>query len=79
MALTPRYVPIVFAVLMSTLMVFIMSGFITILNTGFDAGLAKRWAIAFVSAWPVAFFCVMFFAGKVRALALKICGAEVKH
>lgn len=71
-----RYINVVFAFLMSAVMVFIMSGFITILNTGVEDGFLKRWGIAFISAWPVAFCCVTLFAGKIRTLAQKICKAD---
>jgi hypothetical protein len=68
-----KYAPLTFALLMSCAMVIIMSGFITAMNTGIDHTFAKRWFISFLSAWPVAFVCVLLFAGRVRKIVGHIC------
>lgn len=61
-----RYAPVLFALLMSMVMAFIMTALITLINTGFDHRFHVRWAFTFVIAWPLAFVCVLIFAGKVR-------------
>ena len=68
-----RFAPVIFALLMSCVMVFVMSGFITAVNTGIDSAFVKRWSLSFVSAWPVAFVCVLLFAGRVRKVVGRIC------
>jgi hypothetical protein len=68
-----KYAPLTFALLMSCAMVVIMSGFITAMNTGVDGTFLKRWLFAFISAWPVAFVCVLLFAGRVRKIVGRIC------
>jgi hypothetical protein len=74
MSKLPRhFAPLTFAICMSCVMVFIMSGFITALNTGFANGFIARWMVAFISAWPVAFVCVFVFAGRVRKFVGRIC------
>lgn len=68
MKIPAQYSALLYAACMSLVMVFIMSGFITMMNTGVDSTYHLRWAAAFVSAWPVAFVSILFFAGKVRRL-----------
>lgn len=64
--LPSRYAPVLFALLMSMVMAFIMTALITLINTGFDDRFHLRWLFTFVIAWPLAFVCVLIFAGKVR-------------
>lgn len=53
---------LVFGFYMSGMMSLLMSGVITFINTGIDAGFPGRWAPAFLVAWGVAFPLVTFIA-----------------
>ncbi len=68
-----KFAPLVFALLMSCVMVIIMSGFITALNTGINRAFFRRWLLAFISSWPVAFVCVFIFAGQIRKIVIRVC------
>lgn len=72
MRVAPRFAPQLFAVLMSLAMAFVMTAFITWVNTGSGDGYLGRWAHAFIMAWPVAMICVWLFAGRIRALVEKL-------
>ncbi len=39
---------------MGTIMALIMSGFFTLMNTGFDDGYFLRWFLAWIVAWVIA-------------------------
>jgi Protein of unknown function (DUF2798) len=67
-----RYAPQLFALLMSFVMAFIMTAFVTWVNTGLTEGYFARWGHAFISAWPVALICVLLFAGRIRTLVGKL-------
>ncbi|HEY9118995.1 DUF2798 domain-containing protein [Marinobacter profundi] len=63
MNLTPaRLRQLVFSCYMSGLMSLLMSGVITLANTGLDATFLDRWMPAFLVAWGVAFPLVIFIA-----------------
>ena len=49
---------------MSALVAFI----VTLINTGFDAGLFKRWLIAWCLAYPVAWFAALIWGPSARKL-----------
>jgi uncharacterized membrane protein len=72
MRIAPRYTPQVFAFFMSLVMAFIMTAFVTWVNTGLDNGYVGRWLHSFIMAWPVALLCVLIFVNPVRALVAKI-------
>lgn len=58
----------VFAFYMSCFMSLLMSGTITLINTGLTDGFFHRWGAAFLVAWAVAFPLVSFIAplaGKI--------------
>ncbi|MBC3881984.1 DUF2798 domain-containing protein [Undibacterium sp. LX40W] len=63
---------LLFAALMSMFMAFCMSGILTALNTGIDAGYFGRWSKAFLAAWICAFPLVVIFAPLARKLVAKI-------
>ncbi|WP_260523775.1 DUF2798 domain-containing protein [Marinobacter arenosus] len=59
---------------MSGIMSFLMSGVITLINTGIDAGFPNRWAAAGLVAWGVAFPLVTFIAplaGRLTDVTLR--------
>jgi len=74
MHIPSRYTPLVFAFMMSCIMVFVVSGFVTWANVGFAEGFVSRWMHAFIIGWPVAMCCILLFANKVRALTEKLTG-----
>jgi hypothetical protein len=63
-----RYAGIAFAFLMSGMLTGLMSGFITFVNTGIDAGFGGRWLQAYVLAWTVAFPLVTVLAPRVKTI-----------
>ncbi len=72
MRIPAKFAPQLFALLMSLAMAFVMTAFITWVNTGFADGYFGRWVHAFFMAWPVAMICVLLFAGRVRAIVAKL-------
>ena len=72
MSIPVRYSPQLFALFMSLIMAFIMTAFITWVNTGIDAGYTARWMHSFILAWPVAMLCILLFAHRVRTLIAKL-------
>jgi len=57
---------------MSCIMAFIMTGFVTWVNTGMDNGYAGRWMRAFLLAWPLAMSCILLFADRIRRWAARL-------
>jgi hypothetical protein len=45
---------LILALLMSSVMVFMVTLLVTYLNLGFDPGFLRQWAKAYFIAWPVA-------------------------
>ena len=72
MRIPAKFAPQLFALLMSLAMAFVMTAFITWVNTGFADGYCSRWVRALFMAWPVAMICVLLFAGWVRAIVAKL-------
>lgn len=68
-----KRLPLVNAVLMSSLMVFIMTAVITSVNTGIDNGFIGRWAKAFFVAWPIAFMIILIMGKRVQKFAASLC------
>ncbi len=55
-----------FIVIVSGCMALVMSGVMTAWATGVDSGLPRRWAGAFVVAWPLAFCTAFMVVPRVR-------------
>lgn len=68
-----RYAPIVFALIMSTLICAVTSSMIVAINTGFDAGFVERWMRSYVMAWAFAFPTVVLLAPQVRRWIESVC------
>lgn len=66
--LPARHTPIVFAVLMSCVMAFIVTCVVTAVNTGLAGDFGARWMKAFIIAWPVAGSCILLFRPRVQRL-----------
>ena len=72
MRIPAKFAPQLFALLMSLAMAFVMTAYITWVNTGLGDGYLGRWAHAFFMAWPLAMVCVLLFAGPIRTLVTKL-------
>ena len=68
-----RYAPIVFGLVMSTLICAVTSSMIVAINTGFDAGFCERWLRSYVMAWAFAFPTVVLLAPHVRRWIEGVC------
>ncbi|MHB2167039.1 DUF2798 domain-containing protein [Alsobacter sp. R-9] len=67
----------IFPILMSGVMAFLMTALVTALNVGFPPDYMKRWAIAFVVAWPcavVAAFIAIPIARRGTRAILRLAG-----
>jgi hypothetical protein len=54
-----------------------MTGVITFINTGLDAGFPAHWGRAFVIAWPIALSIVLLLLGpRVRGLSDRLCNRD---
>lgn len=63
---------LLFSIVMSALMSFLMTGWVTWLNLGFGPDYAARWMRAFVAAWPAAFSIVMLCGPAVQRFSARI-------
>lgn len=57
---------------MSLIMAFIMTAFITLINTGLADGYIGRWIHSFIYAWPLAMACIVLFANRIRGFIGKL-------
>lgn len=69
---THRFYPLCFSALMSAFMVFVMTGVLTVLNTGVDTALPWRWFKAYCLAWPIAFPLVMLAGPRIHRVLAKL-------
>jgi len=67
-----KYEFLLFSLLMSTFMTFIMSGVVSYINIGLEDDFLKIWSFAFVNAFVVAFPSVMIVVPIVRKLVAKL-------
>jgi len=58
---------------MSAILAFLMTGVVTYINTGLDAGFLLRWSRAFVIAWPIALAIVLLLGPHIRSIAEQLC------
>lgn len=63
-----RLQQVIFAFYMSGMMSLLMSGVITVINTGLAGAFLHRWLAAWVVAWVVAFPLVVFIAPMARRM-----------
>ncbi|WP_229509259.1 DUF2798 domain-containing protein [Massilia sp. CCM 8734] len=66
---------LLFSVVMSALMSFLMTGWVTWLNLGFGPDYPARWMRAFLAAWPAAFTIVMLCGPTVQ----RFCQRFIDH
>ena len=67
--LPARFYRFVFSGLMSIWLSTLMTGLVTLINTGIDPEFLLRWGRAFVIAWPIAFSLVLIRGGTVTRIA----------
>lgn len=60
---------VLFAALMSMVMVFLMTCWITWINIGWVPDFLWRWMRAFLAGWPVGFIIVLLLGPKVQRLS----------
>ncbi|MFS4581420.1 DUF2798 domain-containing protein [Phaeobacter sp. C3_T13_0] len=63
-----RFAPILFGLILSGVMSFIVTGVATLKAVGFDADALGVWMAAWSFGWPVAFVVVLVVAPAVRRL-----------
>ncbi|QEL56925.1 DUF2798 domain-containing protein [Chromobacterium paludis] len=63
---------LLFSLLMSAAMSFLMTAWVTWLNLGLTSDFLARWFHAFASAWPAAFIAVLLLAPPVQKLTLRL-------
>lgn len=68
-----RYAHVVFGLLLSGLMSFLVAGIATLRALGLVDGFAVKWLTAWLGAWSVAFPAVLVVAPVVRRLVSHIC------
>jgi hypothetical protein len=73
--LPARYAPIAFAIVLSCLMSFLVSGIATLRNAGFTDDFFSLWIHAWLPSWLFAFPTVLV----VAPLARRIVGKLVRH
>ena len=69
-----RFAPVLFGLMLSALMSFIVSGIATVRSAGFVDGLFELWIGTWLPSWLVAFPVVLF----VAPIARRIVGLIVK-
>ncbi|KEO56666.1 DUF2798 domain-containing protein [Thalassospira permensis] len=67
--LPARFYRFVFSGLMSIWLSTLMTGLVTLINTGIDPEFLLRWGRAFVIAWPIAFSLVLISGSTVTRIA----------
>lgn len=73
--LSPRYAPLLFGLLLSGLMSFIISGIATLRTLGLVSGFFGLWRSAWISSWIVAFPTVLVVAPIVRRIVARVVRA----
>jgi hypothetical protein len=68
----PQMQRFVFSFFMSLWLCFLMTGIVTLINTGIDGGYPSRWAQAFIVAWPIGFTLVMLSAGAIGKITARL-------
>lgn len=68
MRIPVRYAPLLFSVLLSSIMVAVVSAFVLVTSQGVHAGLFAQWLKSCITTWPIAFPTVAVVAPLVRRL-----------
>ncbi len=67
-----RFAPMLFGLILSGLMSFVVSGIATLRAVGMGAGFADVWVNAWLTAWLFAFPIVLFAAPLTRRLVARM-------
>ena len=74
-----RFAPVLFGLMLSALMSFIVSGIATVRNAGFVNGLFGLWISAWLPSWLIGFPVVLVVAPIARRLAGMIVKAPAAN
>lgn len=66
--ITPRFAPVIFGFVLSSLMSFVVSGIATFRTAGLIDGFAALWVGAWLPSWLIAFPVVLVVAPMARRL-----------
>ncbi|AXE29562.1 DUF2798 domain-containing protein [Chromobacterium phragmitis] len=69
---------LLFSLLMSAAMSFLMTAWVSWLNLGLRPDLLARWLHAFVSAWPAAFAAVLLLAPPIHRLTQRLLNGRAQ-
>ncbi|MFC6674173.1 DUF2798 domain-containing protein [Marinobacterium aestuariivivens] len=69
---------IVFTLMMSFVLSFTMSGWVTFLNLSFQSNFVAYWLKAFLSAWPAAAVIAFVFTPRIQRLSARIVAVAEK-
>lgn len=69
--LPKKYFHLMFSLVMGAMMVFLMTGVVTLVNVGLPADFLLRWLHAFLVAYPVAVPAIYFVAPFARRLTAR--------
>lgn len=75
MRIHPRFAPLLFAGMLSAIMVTVVSGVVLLLNQGITPDFPLRWLKSFATTWPIAFPVVMVVAPFVRRAVARLTAA----
>lgn len=71
-----RFAPVVFGLILSGLMSFIVSGVSISASVPLDGGFFGHWIAAWIPSWMIAFPTVLFVAPLTRRLVAKLVRAD---
>ena len=74
MAIPKRYSAVVFAVLLTGLMTFVISGVATVINVGLPPDFIARWARAWLPNWAIACPVLLLVRPAVQRLTERLTG-----
>jgi len=77
MKIPARYGELLFAGLLSSIMVSIVSAVVILLNQGFSPQFFARWLHSVLTTWPIAFPTLLVIAPRVRKLVHRLTQPDV--
>lgn len=75
MRIPARFAPLLFAGMLSSIMVSIVSAVVLLTNRGLTPDFPLLWLKSFAVAWPVAFSTALVVAPFVRRIVARVTGA----
>ncbi len=76
MKIPAKYGNLLFACILSIIMVTIISGAVVIINQGLTPEMPRQWLKGFMTAWPIAFPSLFVIAPRVRKLVNRLTEPE---